>query len=69
MACEAALERLCDREAQVSSHYVIDEDGTVYGLVDEVHCVKMWHVLLYTVKFHCYQNALVMMSLRMISEW
>ena len=38
-------------------------------LVDEVHCVKMWHVLLYTVKFHCYQNALVMMSLRMISEW
>jgi N-acetylmuramoyl-L-alanine amidase len=31
----AALERLCDPEAKVSSHYVVDEDGTVYRLVDE----------------------------------
>lgn len=31
----AALERLCDPEAKVSSHYVVDEDGTVYHLVEE----------------------------------
>jgi N-acetylmuramoyl-L-alanine amidase len=31
----AALERLCDPKAKVSSHYVVDEDGTVYRLVDE----------------------------------
>lgn len=31
----AALERLCDPEAKVSSHYVVDEDGTVYRLVEE----------------------------------
>ncbi len=32
---EAAIERLCDPEAQVSSHYVIDEAGAVYRLVEE----------------------------------
>jgi N-acetylmuramoyl-L-alanine amidase len=31
----AALERLCDPAAKVSSHYLIDEDGTCYGLVAE----------------------------------
>lgn len=31
----AALERLCDPAAKVSSHYVVDEDGTIYRLVDE----------------------------------
>lgn len=39
--CEAALARLCATAAQVSAHYVIDEDGTVYALVDEAR--RAWH--------------------------
>jgi N-acetylmuramoyl-L-alanine amidase len=31
----AALDRLCDPEAKVSAHYVVDENGTVWRLVDE----------------------------------
>jgi N-acetylmuramoyl-L-alanine amidase len=31
----AAIARLRDPAAKVSSHYVVDEDGTVYALVDE----------------------------------
>lgn len=44
---DAALERLCDnsREAEargrVSAHYVVDEDGTIYALVDEYD--RAWH--------------------------
>ena len=30
-----ALERLCDPEAEVSSHYLIDEQGQIFSLVDE----------------------------------
>ncbi len=37
----AALARLCDPEAKVSAHYVIDEDGTVHALVDEA--MRAWH--------------------------
>lgn len=32
---QAALDRLRDPAAQVSAHYVVDTDGTVYALVDE----------------------------------
>jgi N-acetylmuramoyl-L-alanine amidase len=32
---QAAIERLCDPVAQVSSHYVVDEDGAVLRLVPE----------------------------------
>jgi len=39
--CEAALARLCDKEAAVSAHYLIDEDGTVHRLVDEDK--RAWH--------------------------
>jgi N-acetylmuramoyl-L-alanine amidase len=39
--CEAAVERLCDPAAKVSSHYVIDEDGTIYQLVAEE--MRAWH--------------------------
>ncbi|HEY9079531.1 N-acetylmuramoyl-L-alanine amidase [Magnetovibrio sp.] len=39
--CQVALERLCDGDAQVSAHYLIDEDGTVYRLVDEDK--RAWH--------------------------
>ncbi len=37
----AALERLCDPASRVSSHYVVDEDGTVYALVEEGK--RAWH--------------------------
>lgn len=37
----AALERLCDPAAKVSSHYTIDEDGTVYAHVPESE--RAWH--------------------------
>jgi len=37
----AALERLCDPAAKVSSHYTIDEDGTVYAHVPEDR--RAWH--------------------------
>ena len=34
-SAEAALDRLCDAEARVSSHYVVEEDGTIWRLVPE----------------------------------
>jgi N-acetylmuramoyl-L-alanine amidase len=37
----AALDRLCDPAAKVSAHYGIDEDGTVWALVDEDR--RAWH--------------------------
>lgn len=37
----AALARLCDPQAEVSAHYVVDEDGTVWRLVDEA--ARAWH--------------------------
>ncbi len=36
-----ALARLIDPAAKVSAHYLIDEDGTVYRLVDEAR--RAWH--------------------------
>jgi N-acetylmuramoyl-L-alanine amidase len=36
-----ALGRLCCEQAQVSSHYLIDEDGTAYQLVDDKK--RAWH--------------------------
>ncbi|MCB2059473.1 MAG: N-acetylmuramoyl-L-alanine amidase [Novosphingobium sp.] len=38
---EEALERMCDPEAKVSAHYMIDEDGTVTALVPEEK--RAWH--------------------------
>ena len=38
---EEALARLCYPAAKVSAHYVIDEEGTVFALVDE-GC-RAWH--------------------------
>ncbi|GGF17525.1 N-acetylmuramoyl-L-alanine amidase [Aliidongia dinghuensis] len=38
---EAALERLSDPVARVSCHWLIDEDGTVYRMVDET--MRAWH--------------------------
>ncbi|MBV1917923.1 MAG: N-acetylmuramoyl-L-alanine amidase [Sphingomonadaceae bacterium] len=38
---QEALERMCDAEAKVSAHYMIDTDGTVTSLVPEDK--RAWH--------------------------
>ena len=38
---EEALSRLTDVECQVSAHYMIEEDGRVFALVDEAE--RAWH--------------------------
>ena len=38
---QAALDRLCDPAAEVSAHYLIEEDGRVFSLVDEEK--RAWH--------------------------
>lgn len=40
-SADAALERMCDASAKVSAHYMIDEDGEVFQLVEE-DC-RAWH--------------------------
>ncbi len=40
-SAEAALARLCDGEAKVSAHYLIDEGGKVFALVAEHR--RAWH--------------------------
>ncbi len=40
-SADEALERMCDPAAEVSAHYMIDEDGTVTQLVDEGK--RAWH--------------------------
>ena len=38
---EAALQRLCDPEAKVSAHYLVEEDGRVFSLAPEAR--RAWH--------------------------
>ncbi|GEQ97300.1 N-acetylmuramoyl-L-alanine amidase [Iodidimonas gelatinilytica] len=38
---QEALARLCDPAAQVSAHYLIDEDGSLYKLVEDDR--RAWH--------------------------
>lgn len=40
-SASAALERLCDPEAEVSAHYLIEADGTLWQLVEEAE--RAWH--------------------------
>ena len=40
-SAEAALDRLTDPDAKVSAHYLIDEDGRCYRMVDENR--RAWH--------------------------
>ncbi|MEH6403059.1 MAG: N-acetylmuramoyl-L-alanine amidase [Sneathiella sp.] len=40
-SAEAALDRLCDPTSNVSAHYLVTEQGQVYGLVDEKD--RAWH--------------------------
>jgi len=38
---QAALERMCNAEAKVSAHYMVEEDGRIFQLVDEDK--RAWH--------------------------
>ncbi len=38
---EVSLERMCDPKREVSAHYLIDEGGTIYQLVNEKN--RAWH--------------------------
>ncbi len=38
---QSALARMCDENAQVSAHYLVDEDGCVVQMVAEEH--RAWH--------------------------
>lgn len=40
-SCAESLDRLCDPDTKVSAHWLVDEDGTVYALVDENQ--RAWH--------------------------
>ncbi|MEO1321035.1 MAG: 1,6-anhydro-N-acetylmuramyl-L-alanine amidase AmpD [Pseudomonadota bacterium] len=40
-SCQAALDRLCDPVAEVSSHYLISEKGDILQLVEEDQ--RAWH--------------------------
>ena len=40
-SAEAALERLCDPEVEVSAHYLICEKGRIWRMVDEE--MRAWH--------------------------
>ena len=40
-SAEAALGRLCDPDAEVSAHYLIEENGRVFALVPEE--MRAWH--------------------------
>jgi N-acetylmuramoyl-L-alanine amidase len=40
-SAEGAIDRLCDAEARVSAHYVVEEDGTIWRLVEEE--ARAWH--------------------------
>ena len=40
-SCDAAAERLCDPQFEVSAHYLIAENGEIHQLVDEN--MRAWH--------------------------
>lgn len=39
--CDEAIQRLCNPELKVSCHYLINEEGVIYSLVDDRF--KAWH--------------------------
>lgn len=38
---QAALERLCDEASKVSAHYLVEEDGSIFQMVEESK--RAWH--------------------------
>ncbi len=51
---QAALDRLRDSAARVSSHYLVDEDGAVWRLVAEQH--RAWHAGVSCWRGHTWLN-------------
>ena len=41
LSCNIALKRLCDPSSKVSSHFLIDENGDIYRLVEDKF--RAWH--------------------------
>ena len=54
-SAQAALDRLCDPAARVSSHYVVDEAGAVHALVPED--ARAWHAGVSSWRGHTELNA------------
>lgn len=54
-SAQAAIDRLRNPDAQVSSHYVVDEDGTVFRLVPEDR--RAWHAGISYWRGHSALNA------------
>lgn len=52
---EAAIERLCDPDARVSAHYLVEENGTIWRLVPER--LRAFHVGLSCWEGECNLNA------------
>ena len=52
---QEAIDRLRDPAAQVSSHYVVDEDGIIFALVPEDH--RAWHAGISSWRGHKALNA------------
>ncbi|MFQ3360527.1 MAG: N-acetylmuramoyl-L-alanine amidase [Alphaproteobacteria bacterium] len=40
-SCEDVCKWLCNETSHVSSHYVVDRDGTIFSLIDDNH--RAWH--------------------------
>ncbi|MDP1724080.1 MAG: N-acetylmuramoyl-L-alanine amidase [Alphaproteobacteria bacterium] len=38
---QGAIDRLCDPEAKVSAHYLIEQNGQIYQLIEDKH--RAWH--------------------------
>lgn len=53
-SAQAAIDRLRDPTARVSSHYVVDEDGTVWRLVAEQR--RAWHAGVSSWRGHTWLN-------------
>jgi len=41
LTADDALRRMCDSATEVSAHYMVDEDGSIFRLVEETRCA--WH--------------------------
>ena len=52
---QEAIDRLRDPAAQVSSHYVVDEDGIIFALVPEDR--RAWHAGISSWRGHKALNA------------
>lgn len=50
-----ALERMCDPHAKVSAHYMVEEDGRVFQMVDESQ--RAWHAGVASWRGHANINA------------